>query len=310
MTDEAAFLRAVCEQPDEDGPRLVYADWLDERGDPLGEFIRLQLKLARYRPADSRRPAWELRAAELWAAHGPAWLARLPRLPGVTWLPPFCRGFLEAAATTVPAFKAHAGAWFHTVPVRRLSLNVHFSGPEQLEALADDRHLARLSELCLDGVGYLNAPLGALAGFRHLGRLHRLALRHAGPRAIDGLADLLASLALPEWHALALGGTRDFALGAVEVLAASAGSARLTELDLAGCALGDAGARRLAESPHLTGLKALNLEANLLSDEAAYWLTHSLALRGVARLRVLAGNHFTNTARRMLLKWFGKTVLS
>src|SRR5262245_43514127 len=42
------FLRAVAGQPDEDAPRLVYADWLDEHGDPdRAEFIRVQCALAR-----------------------------------------------------------------------------------------------------------------------------------------------------------------------------------------------------------------------------------------------------------------------
>jgi uncharacterized protein (TIGR02996 family) len=44
--DEKAFLRAVCEHPDDDRPRLIFADWLDEHGDPRGEFIRLQCALA------------------------------------------------------------------------------------------------------------------------------------------------------------------------------------------------------------------------------------------------------------------------
>jgi len=29
---EEAFLRAICEEPDDDAHRLIYADWLDERG--------------------------------------------------------------------------------------------------------------------------------------------------------------------------------------------------------------------------------------------------------------------------------------
>jgi uncharacterized protein (TIGR02996 family) len=56
--DEQAFLRAVCENPADDAPRLVYADSLDERGDPRGEFIRLGCELARLRPGpDEHRKA-------------------------------------------------------------------------------------------------------------------------------------------------------------------------------------------------------------------------------------------------------------
>lgn len=45
MTDtEAALLRAVCEAPDDDLPRLVYADWLDENGQgERAEWIRSEI---------------------------------------------------------------------------------------------------------------------------------------------------------------------------------------------------------------------------------------------------------------------------
>ena len=39
-TEEASFLRAICESPDDVAPRLIYADWLDERGDPRGAVVR------------------------------------------------------------------------------------------------------------------------------------------------------------------------------------------------------------------------------------------------------------------------------
>src|SRR4051794_5304022 len=42
MPDEDAFLRTIRDRPTEDGPRLVYADWLEEQGDTTrAEFIRL-----------------------------------------------------------------------------------------------------------------------------------------------------------------------------------------------------------------------------------------------------------------------------
>ena len=40
MNDRLAFLRAICVHPDDDTPRLVFADWLTEHDDPLGDFIR------------------------------------------------------------------------------------------------------------------------------------------------------------------------------------------------------------------------------------------------------------------------------
>jgi uncharacterized protein (TIGR02996 family) len=47
MTDEADFLRAIIERPDDDLPRRVFADWLDEHGQPeRAEFIRVQCELA------------------------------------------------------------------------------------------------------------------------------------------------------------------------------------------------------------------------------------------------------------------------
>jgi uncharacterized protein (TIGR02996 family) len=40
MRHDAGFLEAICANPDDDVPRLIFADWLEERGDPRGEFIR------------------------------------------------------------------------------------------------------------------------------------------------------------------------------------------------------------------------------------------------------------------------------
>ena len=47
MSIEQAFLADIIAHPDDDAPRLIYADWLEENGQPeRGEFIRLQIKLA------------------------------------------------------------------------------------------------------------------------------------------------------------------------------------------------------------------------------------------------------------------------
>lgn len=47
MIDRQAFIQQIIENPDEDGPRLVYADWLeDENESERAEFIRVQIELA------------------------------------------------------------------------------------------------------------------------------------------------------------------------------------------------------------------------------------------------------------------------
>jgi len=41
MNEEAGFIAALLADPDERTVHLVYADWLDERDDPRGEYLRL-----------------------------------------------------------------------------------------------------------------------------------------------------------------------------------------------------------------------------------------------------------------------------
>lgn len=45
--EEKSFLRAIAADPSDDLPRLVYADWLEERDDPRAAFLRTEVSLAR-----------------------------------------------------------------------------------------------------------------------------------------------------------------------------------------------------------------------------------------------------------------------
>lgn len=46
----ADFLAAIRAEPEDDAPRLIFADWLDENGEPeRAEFVRLQIELANIR---------------------------------------------------------------------------------------------------------------------------------------------------------------------------------------------------------------------------------------------------------------------
>src|SRR5437763_13066136 len=47
MTEDE-LVAAIHADPDSDAPRLVYADWLQSLGDPLGEYIALSLQCERF----------------------------------------------------------------------------------------------------------------------------------------------------------------------------------------------------------------------------------------------------------------------
>lgn len=50
MLEEQALLHSIIENPEDDLPRLVYADWLDDVNRPdRAEFIRVQVELARWK---------------------------------------------------------------------------------------------------------------------------------------------------------------------------------------------------------------------------------------------------------------------
>src|SRR5437016_242826 len=50
VSKHEAFLQAIIAAPADDAPRLIYADWLEENGDPTrAEFIRLRIQLREQR---------------------------------------------------------------------------------------------------------------------------------------------------------------------------------------------------------------------------------------------------------------------
>jgi uncharacterized protein (TIGR02996 family) len=92
MTDEDALLQAVRDHVDDDAPRLVYADWLEEHGDAArAEFIRVQCALAQRGLPRSRRERLRTREQEMLQLHRQRWLGSLRRSP-LPWV--FHRGFV------------------------------------------------------------------------------------------------------------------------------------------------------------------------------------------------------------------------
>ena len=77
MSDDHAFLRAVMANPADKLLRLVYADWLDERGDPRGEYLRVQIRLDETSSLDEQYQPLRARSEELLAVIPENWVAAL-----------------------------------------------------------------------------------------------------------------------------------------------------------------------------------------------------------------------------------------
>src|SRR5437870_7513152 len=77
MDQDLHFLDAIRAQPGSRALRLVYADWLEEQGDPRADFLRVQCQAAALAPASPRRLALEARAHALLLRHEADWLGPL-----------------------------------------------------------------------------------------------------------------------------------------------------------------------------------------------------------------------------------------
>jgi uncharacterized protein (TIGR02996 family) len=151
----AALLAAVLEVPEDDVPRLVLADWLEENGEPeRAEFIRCQIEILRlqmqgtpsvYYPDEPDAPeklnALRRRERELLDAHRMDWFA----IPGlqrpwsnakddVVWATgsgrgyelyfggKVRRGFVEAVSCDLATFLGNAPRLFASQPVRHVTI--------------------------------------------------------------------------------------------------------------------------------------------------------------------------------------------
>src|SRR6187200_1783709 len=76
MTDDEAFVRRIVASPGDDLPRLVYADWLDERDDPRGAYLRAEAEWKGAEDIKSRAQSW-LRRNRI----DPVWRLRVSRPP-------------------------------------------------------------------------------------------------------------------------------------------------------------------------------------------------------------------------------------
>jgi uncharacterized protein (TIGR02996 family) len=123
VSDESAFLAAISASPGDDLPRLVYADWLDERGDPRAAYLRAEVEHFSTEWEDSGdSPAWSLRKAV-----DPVWAARVSRhplgilIPGLT----FSGGGPAVTAADLRQIESH---WQTPLPAEYAAFLLSFNG--------------------------------------------------------------------------------------------------------------------------------------------------------------------------------------
>ncbi|MGL5096423.1 MAG: TIGR02996 domain-containing protein, partial [Planctomycetia bacterium] len=275
-----AFLAKCVARPDDDAPRLAYADWLDAQKDPQGEFIRLQCKTVKMPHDDPKRAELLAREVELLDEHGKNWAGRLPKMPDVWWLD-FHRGLVQTARIWGwEIFREVADQVYAATPIRQLRFwNVT---AESAMDLAESAKLSPLYALLMGNNLLFDDGAAAMAQSPHLDRIVLWDVWdcHIGDAGAAGIAAAPGFLGL---KALDLRLNKVGPAGA-EALADSLLTARLHSLDLTYNRLGDAGAAFLAASPHVAGLHNLGLRDDGVTDAGAAAVADSASLLNLHHL--------------------------
>ncbi|MBL9038847.1 MAG: TIGR02996 domain-containing protein [Archangium sp.] len=283
-----AVHEAIFARPDDDAPRLVYADWLTERGDPRGELIALQCARARAeattrevragalglqpRDSDDLAEATATREAELLALHGETWLAGVPRSAVQVR---FARGFIHELTVLDARTMAPLDALFAREPIERL----------------------RFASGC-------GVDLGKLRAAPWLSRVRHLAFS-SDPGSFpffDGrsLTAFLPGRELRALTELELSGQRVGDLGAAMLAGGAVATApALKRLTIASDVLTPFAGQALASTRFLGKLAALALPDNQLRAEGVDAL---LRARSPGRLEILVldGNHLGDDGARII----------
>jgi uncharacterized protein (TIGR02996 family) len=209
--DEAALLAAIYAAPDADEPRTIYADWLEQRGSPRGEFIALQLAKTRASPT----PAQAGRERALLHTFAAEWRAPLTRAE-------FARGFISESsdaellgqdprlATLVRSNSVPESDDTHVPVLRRIDKadDPQIVRLASLEKPLAVEHLGWFPSFFVDGLPQRSAALDAFARIRVLPQLRSLLISHSGPSwtwselTVLPMPEILGLLAAPCMRAL------------------------------------------------------------------------------------------------------------
>ncbi len=272
---EQAFLQPILARYSEDGPRLIFADYLDESDQPAdrgrGELIRVQCALARLAADHPRRPELAQREADLLQQFQATWTDHLCDLAvGFE----FRRGLLEGVSVDATTFLAKGDELFRRAAVRRVRL---VEAARHISCVAQCPYLANVRELDLCGNDLGNGGANVLLRSPHLGRVESLDLSFNG--LCDGGAAVVArSRSTPRLRALYLTDNGQISGKGIESLATSPHLAGLRVLDVSGNDVNDAGVQAIVESRFLTKLHTLRLHGNQIGDAGAVRLAGAALL--------------------------------
>jgi uncharacterized protein (TIGR02996 family) len=304
------LLDDIIHNPDDDTPRLVMADWLEEHGDTVAQdrarFIRLQLQRARL--TEHEPAAWSTLREEAALLHRyrRVWLGRLDKFVSKAQ---FDRGFPDNLVLGVAQFAKNANTLFSLTPIRQLQILrisqtkltmadlAGIPGMARLRGLSirnsnlgDDRVCELLETLSMPYLESLDLT-GCYLGSRTLealrkGKLPRLgALSLAHNHFIDRAERVIETLAPFSLHTLNLS-YLPLDGESMRGLMQWPGLASLRRLEFTGVPIGARGATRLLSSPHLGPLTHLDLAYTGLRPTGAAALAQSAALSQLRSLNV------------------------
>ncbi|HEX3152452.1 MAG TPA: TIGR02996 domain-containing protein [Gemmataceae bacterium] len=274
--DERAFFDAIRGVPDDDGPRLIFADWLDEHGESdRADFIRIQCALEGLSEDDPRRQELRERERQLADANEARWTADLR--PLVTECA-FHRGVIDSVSVDAHQFLTNGPAIFERAPVRKVRF---LEVGAQFRAVTHSPLLRFVRELDLSANAIGDEGPMLLARSPHLTRLDALDLGFTdlGDNGLKALADSpafsgLRTLRLNDNPGVGVIGIR--ALGESEHLTA------LTDLDLSGNGLSDTDLQPLFEAALVERLQHLSLQGNRLRDVGTARFVNSVVFTRMA----------------------------
>lgn len=238
---EDAFLQTILDHPDDDIPRLVFADWLEEHGNPRGAFIRLQCERAKLAPHDAAWKPLLAQEAALRNQFEAEWSKPALRLVESVY---YRRGFIEHVSVSATKLLKNAERLFRLAPV----CSIRLTNADSLTEIGASPWLGRITELDLSGNPLGSKSLHALVRSEHCRNLRMFRL----DRCVTGVP-------------------------AAEVLANAPALASLQGLSMNGNALGPDGVRAIARSRYLAKLCEFNLAENQLLGEGVTALCETAA---------------------------------